>query len=192
MRVQPEPLERGDRVPHLDDGRPRPVRRDMDREVGVVHDEQPRRAQVVHPTDQADQVADLAREPVAVGLQEQHHATVGMSRADGRIDVGEIALEDRHPGRREHDPVAAEREQTESGAHDPQDDTGEHVLETAHARAQACWRTMMFWPSSVRSSSRIRLAMTSATALGCMILDGSSSGARMRRSSVAVRPGEML
>ncbi len=80
-------------------------------------------------------------------------------------------------------------------AEHPQEEAGQPVLPAAHRSGTAryiCWRTMMFWPSSVSSSSRIRVAITRATCSGCMIVLGSSSGASLRRSSVAVRPGEIV
>src|SRR5690606_17268229 len=48
----------------------------------------------------------------------------------------------------------------------------------------------IFCPSRQIPFSDSRLFTTSATCSGCMILDWSSSGAKIRRNSVAHRPGD--
>src|SRR5690606_8898563 len=52
-------------------------------------------------------------------------------------------------------------------------------------------RTTRFWLSTNLPTSEASISITDATWLGCMIVVGSSSGARVRRRSVAQRPGEM-
>jgi hypothetical protein len=106
------------------------------------------------------------------------------------VDRGEVAFEVADAGRGEHD-APADRQEVEEDAEDAEERRRERVLESGHP-PQICWRTMMFWPSSVRSVSLTSIAITSATASGCMIVLGSSSGASLRRSSVAVRPGEIV
>src|SRR5699024_291654 len=54
----------------------------------------------------------------------------------------------------------------------------------------AHWRTTMFSESMNRPTGEDIVLMTCATWPGCMIVLGSSSGARVLRSAVAVRPGD--
>ncbi len=131
--VQPEPLERRDGVPDLDDGRARPMRRDVNGQIRVVHDEQAGRAQVVHPAHQADQVGQLAAQAVAVRLQEQGHRAVGIPGDDGVMDGREVAVQDRDPRGRQDDPFRSQREEPEDRPHDPQQRTREQVFDAAHA-----------------------------------------------------------
>ena len=192
QRVETESFQRSHGMPDLHHGRSRAMWCDVDRQVRVVDDEQPRCAQVVHAPDQPEQVAQLAGQAIGIRLQQQDDRATRVAGHDRRVQRREIAVKRRDARGGEDDPLAVDGQEPEYDADEPGATCSRTGTRRGPRGAQACWRTMMFWPSSVRSSSRMSVAMTSATALGCMILDGSSSGARMRRSSVAVRPGEML
>ncbi len=120
-------------MPDLDHGRARPMRCDVHGQIRVVHDEQAGGAQVVHAAHEPKQVRELAAQAVAVGLQQQGHRAVGISRSDGVVDGREVALQDRDPGRGEDDALGLEREEAEDGADDPQQRAREQVLDAAHA-----------------------------------------------------------
>ena len=168
------------------------MRSEVDRQVRVVGDEQARGLQVVHAAHEPHQVGQLARQAVAVRLGEDDVVQLGMLGEHRAMEVEQVAVQRRDPGGRQHDPVAPHPEMGEEQPGDAEDRPGEQVFEPAHPPGQARMRTTMFWPSSVVSASLMSCAMTSATWLGCMILVRSSSGASLRRRSVAVRPGEML
>ena len=191
-RVQPEALERAGGMPHLDHrGRPA-MRRDVDGQVGVVDDEQPGSLEVVHPPHQPGEVGDLAGQPVAVRLEQQDDIQVGPARTESPMDVQQVAVQLGHPRGGQHDPLGMGREPRHDEPNEKEERAVPVGIRAGSSAGQARVRTMMFCPSSVTSLSRMSWAMTSATWLGCMIEDGSSSGASLRRSSVAVRPGEML
>ena len=152
--VGAEPLQRSRGVPDLDDRRLGPVRGDVDRQVRVVHDEQPRAAELVHPPDDAREVGELAAEPVRVGLEDVHVFEVRVPAAHRRVELREVAVEVIHARRRQNDAPASDRQSVEQQTEQPQQERREAVLEDGHGPART--GSVRLVPPRVRPTSRPR------------------------------------
>ncbi len=192
-RVQTELLEGPARVPDLDDLGARAVGTDVNRQVRVVHEEVAGGRQVVAGAQQLQEVGHLAAEVVRVAVEQQDVLARPASAARSSSWMY-FRLPSSVSARAEANTTlsARSRQQRADQVERTQHDRRQVVLEKAHFRGAGNCLTMRFCPSRQVSSSWMRVMMTSATCSGCMMVVGSSSGASLRRSSVAHRPGEIV
>ena len=88
-----ELLERARGMPGLDDGRARPGADHVDREVVVVHDEQPSRGQVVARDGRAPEGPETSTEVTARRVREDHDLDGWIGGQQGVADHHEIAAQ---------------------------------------------------------------------------------------------------
>jgi hypothetical protein len=133
QRVQSEALQGGCGVPDLDDRRERTMGRDVDGQIRVVDDHEPGGRDVDHAAHQAQEIAQLPGQSVAVRLQEEDDRPVGMASHDGVVDGRQVAIEDRHACGGQDDPVGMERQPARHQPDHPQEGAREQVFDAAHA-----------------------------------------------------------